>query len=443
MLIIETSGKFQPEKEYCFHVLLTELLGVQYRIVFSAEKNYRLRLPNGADIVIEDHFFAEYDESRAGYLSAANCPSSASVLPHPFLPGEQLACIYGSAHFSIENQHITCGLDVFASAFFMLTRWEEYALPHRDEHGRFPAEMSLACKAGFLDRPVVNEYAEFLRHMFATLGWELPRSHRQFTTTITCDVDHPLLWWSHAARLKTLAGSVYKRGNLKEARFWFHLLLQKRDPYDVFDEWLELFEKNSLTGHFNFLGKRPPWSNCWYPLEHPFVTDLIGKIVQRGHIVGFHPSYEAFDRPDLFEKELASLRAVAQAPVTTGRQHYLRFATPQTWQVWEDAGMTWDSTLGYPEAEGFRCGICNEFPVFNFLTRKMLKLREKPLIAMDVTLALYRKYTPETAVSRLQHLRRQVERYNGEFVLLWHNSSWNTYFWAEWREVFFKGLGAV
>jgi hypothetical protein len=163
---------------------------------------------------------------------------------------------------------------------------------------------------------------------------------------------------------------------------------------------------------------------------------LIQKIAQRGHVVGFHPSYEAFERPELFEKELASLRAVSPVPVTTGRQHYLRFAAPHTWQVWEDAGMTLDSSLGYPEAEGFRCGICRDYPVFNFLTRKMLHLREKPLIAMDVTLALYRQYAPAEGFEKLQNLRSQVDRHGGEFVLLWHNSSWNTYFWADWQEVF-------
>jgi len=238
-----------------------------------------------------------------------------------------------------------------------------------------------------------------------------------------------------------LGGSIFKRGDFGEAGFWLkNHFFQKKDPYDVFDSWLDLFEKNGLRGHFNFLGKRPPSSDCWYPLEHPFVKNLIEKIAGRGHVVGFHPSYEAFENQQVFEKELTSLRALSPTPVATGRQHYLRFAAPHTWQVWEDTGMDWDSTLGYPEAEGFRCGICQDFPVFNFLTRKMLNLREKPLIAMDVTLALYQKYSPETAFQKLRQLRRQVERHDGEFVLLWHNSSWNTYFWADWREVFLRGL---
>lgn len=434
VLIIKTSNAFQSEKEYCFHILLRELLGLDYRVVFSEEKNYKLLLPNGTAIAIEDHFFSNQKEDS--FLLPENAPTNAPTFASPFDDG-LVTAIFGRNQFVFNEKEIACGLDVFASAFFMLTRWEEYALPNRDQHGRFPTAASLGFKAGFLNRPVVNEYAELLWKMFARLGWQPQRPKRTFKLTVTCDVDRPRLWWSKSDRLKTLAGSVLKRRNVGEAKFWLkNHFFQKQDPCDVFDAWLDLLEKNDLTGHFNFLGKRPPSSDCWYPMEHPFVKNLIEKIARRGHVVGFHPSYEVFENQEVFQQELASLRALSPTPVTTGRQHYLRFAAPHTWQVWEDAGMAWDSTLGYPEAEGFRCGICQDFPVFNFLTRKMLNLREKPLTAMDVTLALYQKYSPETAFEKLQLLRRQVEKHGGEFVLLWHNSSWNTYFWAAWREVF-------
>lgn len=98
--------------------------------------------------------------------------------------------------------------------------------------------------------------------------------------------------------------------------------------------------------------------------------------------------------------------------------------------------MEWDSTMGYSEMEGFRCGICHDFPVFDVQQRKMLRLREKPLIAMDVTLAQYRKLKPETALQSLTSLRQETMRHQGEFVFLWHNSSWNTYFWEPWKTVF-------
>ena len=41
--------------------------------------------------------------------------------------------------------------------------------------------------------------------------------------------------------------------------------------------------------------------------------------------------------------------------------------------------MEFDSTLSYADKEGFRCGVCYDFPVFDFLERRQLKLREFPL----------------------------------------------------------------
>jgi hypothetical protein len=91
--------------------------------------------------------------------------------------------------------------------------------------------------------------------------------------------------------------------------------------------------------------------------------------------------------------------------------------------------------MGYPEAEGFRCGICHDFPVFDLKSRTQLPLRELPLIAMDVTLAMYRGYTPAQAASKLQALYNEVKVHNGVFTLLWHNSSWNTAFWEPYKSV--------
>lgn len=434
-LVIETAPVFLAEKEYGFHVLLHELLGLEYRLQVSpAAQHYRLHLPGGAVLVVEDHFWGRFPEEK--YLDADNVPDRAETVPSPF-DGSLLSIIFGRNHFETGNETGICGLDVFASCFFMLSRWEEYVLPGRDRHGRFPAERSLAYRAGFLDRPVVNEYAELLREMFARLGFEVNPVARAFSMHLSCDVDHPRLWWQASDRMRTLAASLLRRGDLREFAYWVpHTMPGRKDPYDVFDEWMDEAENDGLRWHFNFLGKRPPESDCWYPLDAPQVKALIKNIENRGHHIGFHPSYEAFGDVKKFESELDSLRRIARTPVVTGRQHYLRFAAPHTWQTWENAGMAWDSSLGYPEAEGFRCGICNDFPVFDFLTRQMLRLREKPLVAMDVTLALYRQYAPETALERLIALRRQVEQHRGEFVLLWHNSSRNTYFWAPWQKVF-------
>lgn len=81
-LVIETSASFQPEKKYCFHVLFRELLGLEYRVVFSDEKNHCLQLPNGAEIVVEDHFWSQLSESWD--LSESLVPREANTFLSPF-----------------------------------------------------------------------------------------------------------------------------------------------------------------------------------------------------------------------------------------------------------------------------------------------------------------------------------------------------------------------
>ncbi len=405
----------QPEKEYTFHVLLQEILGISYRIVYARSEVHTLKLPNGSELEIKDGF---------------NTIDLFAGREHK---------IQFSQNWNPET------FDPFAASFFILARLEEVAEPNlngydgpenRDAHGRFPAEKSIAWQQGFLNRPIVNEWADMLWDALLQLGWQGERKQRKFQISLSCDVDHPRLWWSIFDRAKTLAGAIFKRGDFHEASYWLkNHVFSKKDPYDVFDEWFDLFEKSNQVVQFNFMGQRPRSSDCWYPIQHPFIKNLMTKIAARGHKIGFHPSYEAFDNSDIFNKELSSLQDISPLEITSGRQHYLRFKAPNTWNMWENAGLKEDCTLGYPEAEGFRCGICHDFPVFDTMQRKMLNLREQPLIAMDVTLAQYRHYTPEQAYEHLVGLRNEVEKHGGDFTLLWHNSSWNAPLWEAWKEV--------
>ncbi len=412
-LIIQTSDHWQPEKEYAFHVLLREMLGVDYQVEYQDVQHHIFQLPNDAEWRMIDGFSPAMLSENIRQI-IINQPINQSTI-----------------------QPISPSPDLFAASFFMLSRWEETNSTFRDAHGRFPAEQSLAFKLGFLDRPVVNEWADQVWETLIRLGWQGERKQRKYRLSISCDVDHPKLWWSRMAPLKTMAGALIKRGDGAEAGYWLkNYFFKQKDPYDVFDAWFDLFQREQIVAQFNFMGERPRTSDCWYPLRHPFVKNLMQKITDRGHRIGFHPSYESFDEAKRFHQELCSIRELSPQPVTSGRQHYLRFAAPQTWQMWQAEALQEDCTLGYPEAAGFRCGICHDYPVFDTEQRKMLPLREKPLLAMDVTLAQYCHYTPLQAIEKLAILRAHVEKHGGDFTLLWHNSSWNSPFWEPWQQVF-------
>ena len=159
------------------------------------------------------------------------------------------------------------------------------------------------------------------------------------------------------------------------------------------------------------------------------VFSKIQEINKRGHVIGFHPGYYTFDDPQRWSDEKMSLERSVQEPIVEGRQHYLRFNIPETYCIWEANGMELDSTLGYAQHEGFRCGTGDIFYVFDFLRRKQLKLKERPLIVMDGTLRQYQQYTLEKASRIIEQYITIGKKYKSPITLLFHNSS----FYGEWE----------
>jgi hypothetical protein len=120
--------------------------------------------------------------------------------------------------------------------------------------------------------------------------------------------------------------------------------------------------------------------------------------------------------------QTACASAGVDAAIDGGRQHYLRVSMPETLEAQEAAGLRYDSSLGYADAAGFRCGTCYEFPVYSLHAGRTLAIRERPLIAMDATFSGYMRLSPEVAASELAKLKQTCRRFDGDFVLLWHNT---------------------
>ena len=170
--------------------------------------------------------------------------------------------------------------------------------------------------------------------------------------------------------------------------------------------------------------------NADYEPEAPAILDLMQRIHKRGHEIGLHPSYGTFQKPELIRQEADRLRAACelagvQQEQFGERMHYLRWEHPITLQAWEDAGMAYDSTLSYADRPGFRCDTCFEYPAFNPQSQQQLKIRIRPLIAMECTIIAKRYmglgYT-QAALDKFTDLKDKCRKVNGCFTLLWHNS---------------------
>jgi hypothetical protein len=418
-LLVEAPAAYEAERRYILEVVLGDWLGLDWELRTAQRDDVRIAsadAPDGPSVLVPDVLFATRAED---WLTMASLPSVRMVGDLPIL--------YGAEQPGLE-------VDVFGSAFFMLTRYEELVVDERDGYGRFPAAASVAARHGFLTTPVVDAYVELLWQALERAWPRLERQPRAFAMLLTHDVDDPLATLDHGPlhAARAFGGDLVRRRDPRLALRRARSLLGDRgaDPHNTFDFLMDVSERHGLRSAFYFLAHRDqgPRDEGAYLFEDPWVGALIGRIAQRGHEVGLHPSWCTYRDAARTAEELGRLQRVAAAQGVRqdewgGRQHFLRWANPDTWRNWEAAGLGYDCTLGYSEAVGFRTGTCHPYRVFDLRERRALALREVPFQVMDVTLLSAMALTPDAARAAVLDIAAECRRYGGSLGLLWHNNT--------------------
>ena len=341
-----------------------------------------------------------------------------------------------------DSNSLIIHVDILSATLFMLTRWEE-TLPFKaDQHGRFPAHASVAYRQGFLDRPILDEYGIALQAWLSRLMLHWQEVPPQFSVQISHDIDlvTPYTSWQNGMKHITdklvrqkrisLAGKAIREG----VRQIF--APQTTKIWQNIDLLANISETNGLKSHFFFKAtSRRGKYDSGYNIRRTYITEKIGQLAKRGHEVGIHPSYDSVDDLALLQTEVANLLAIIPNSKFGGRQHYLRFKMPVTWLNWEKAGLWYDSTLGFPEKVGFRCGTCHPFSPFILKENRSLQLLEIPLIVMDQTLYRYNTLSTKEAFDQTIKLAQKCRQVGGIFTLLWHNTSIDGH-WIDWFEMY-------
>ncbi|UTY23924.1 hypothetical protein [Treponema denticola] len=167
-----------------------------------------------------------------------------------------------------------------------------------------------------------------------------------------------------------------------------------------------------------------------YPVTLPEMTSLLRGIDKHGHEIGIHGFYGTYLDKKAFNDDIRLLQNTCDSlgieqRIGGGRQHYLQWQNPDTFNVWESAGMEYDSTLSFADMPGFRCGSCYEYSVYDCVKRKKLKLKEHPLIAMECSIIAERYMNlglTDQALEVFKQLKAKCRFYKGNFVLLFHNT---------------------
>ena len=328
--------------------------------------------------------------------------------------------------------------DVVAATFFMLSRWEEMVAVERDEHGRFPATASVALKQGFLGRPVVDEYGLILGRWLEEIAPGCVARKSRFSVRLSHDIDHV------RSSARSIAGEVVRKPGIRSVLSGLRQLCvpSKDRCIRACYELAEISERNGFKSSFYFKASSSGPLDSGYDPNGRAVRRCARELARRGHELGFHPGYGAGEDFDEFLAERDRLRAALGTDACGGRQHYLRFDVRSTWRFWEAAGFSYDSTVGYADHEGFRCGTCRPYAPFSIDEDREYRLLEVPLIVMDTTLRGYRQMRPDEAERTVLALARRCEYVEGPFSVLWHNSS-SGGSWESWLEAYRRIVGRL
>lgn len=425
MLLIYTS-KITHRSKYTFNLIFKDILGIDWKQTYDPEelRNYKgARLSYAPQPVGDELFF----QSRPLLFETG-------INEQGIVVSEYNGC---KIFFPV-GKSSAFPFDPFAASFFLVSRYEEY-LPHiRDEHDRFDAKVCIAYQNGFLERPVVNIWAGWIRDAIKARFPEVKFPQQKYQYVSTIDIDNAYAY-KEKGLMRTIGGYLRSLLQLdfKEIGVRTRVLLgSQRDPYDTYDYLLDIQKRYKLRPIYFFLLGDYGMNDKNLPVDSRRFHSLIKRIGDYAD-VGIHPSFGSNESPARLKTEIGRLSKILHREVTRSRQHFLKLKLPLTYRNLIDLDITDDYTMGYAWSIGFRAGICTAFNFYDLDMELETKLKVHPFAVMDATLKYYMKLQPEEAIARIRPLVDEVRAVNGTFISLWHNETVSDEKqWAGWREVY-------
>lgn len=162
MLLIYTQ-QITNRVKYTFNLIFKDVLGADFKLTSDSEhfnKHVGPKLSYAANALGDELFF----KCEELLLNTGTSPYTPVWCEHP--------------------------KDVFALAFFLATRYEEYQSFEPDNYGRFSAKQSYAYKNNCLNKPVINIWAEQIKEMIKSRYPDFTFPEKKYSYTPTIDIDN-------------------------------------------------------------------------------------------------------------------------------------------------------------------------------------------------------------------------------------------------------------
>lgn len=330
--------------------------------------------------------------------------------------------------------------DIFAAAFYLLSRYEEY-LPHEEDmYGRYAYENSLAYKEGFLNLPLVNiwitEFANSLKLKFTTFNFQLPT----FNFQPTYDID--MAWsYKHKGFIRNIGG-FFRNPSFERIKVLSGLV---KDPFDCYNLLNHLHLQNNLKPVYFFLVAKKNGEFDKNILPHKNAMWQLAKKHADHYEIGIHPSWQSNAKTSILKKEIQWLEEMSEIKnITSSRQHYIKLSMPDTYQNLIEAGITDEYSMGYGSINGFRASVASSFYWYNLQKEEQTTLRIHPFCFMDANSFYEQKQNLNVTSDELQHYLSVCKQVNGTLITIWHNNFLGTSKdFAGWGELYDKFISQL
>jgi peptidoglycan/xylan/chitin deacetylase (PgdA/CDA1 family) len=332
--------------------------------------------------------------------------------------------------FSVDlsNQRILCiGYDLFDEVEYLLRRGQpaqRAMVPTLEKHISLLRQWILGAGIPLVEIPPSPYGYDFIACLTHDIDFMGIRDHK---------FDHSMLGFVYRALIpKYLKGLDRKTAlsrYLKNIRALLSLPLVHMgllpDFWYPLDRYPEV--EKGLKSTFFFIpfrdraGEPPNGRTAEYRASRYDVNrfeEPIRGLKARGHEVGLH-GIDAWRGPEQGRTELDVIRRITGDEKIGVRMHWLYY-TEKTPKHLEEAGINYDSTLGYNETVGFRSGTAQVFRLPG-----TSRLFELPLLVQD-TAMFYpdrMEMSESRAVDLCGRLIGKMKTHGGAFTINWHDRS--------------------
>lgn len=329
--------------------------------------------------------------------------------------------------------------DIVASSFYMLSGKNEKFI-ERDKYDRHKIEQSFLYKNDLLHLPLVDEYAQLIKHLFKDKFDFIPKwpNNKRVAIALSHDTDYPQMIKSiEAARI-----TFYKKKlDLKR----IYKIYTNQETFWKFPDWMQLEKKYNTVSAFymcSFKGSLFRYvfiaPDTFYNIKNIRYKKVAKELVDEGFEIGLHSSFNAYKSESGFKDELNKLEHFLEVPVKGNRHHYwhLDQNTPyKTIDIHERIGLLYDSSIGYERHSGFRYGICTPFQVFNPSKERKQEILQLPPTLMDDHLFGHAHLSKFISFKdHIDDILEQVYKYEGICIVDYHVRVLNNTFFPEWGD---------